>query len=79
MSKKDLYKHLVGKKIQIINMRGEPQYEGKTGVVKFIDDLPSLHGTWGGCSLLPDVDSFTVIDKPVKETYTTQTELAGET
>jgi len=42
----------VGDKIEIIEMKGEPQYTGKTGEVKYIDDIGQLHGTWGGCAII---------------------------
>ena len=51
----------VGDRIKIISMEGEPQYSGKTGVVIHIDDIGQLHGTWGGCALIPGIDNFVVI------------------
>ncbi|WP_141225574.1 DUF4314 domain-containing protein [Fibrobacter sp. UWB1] len=53
----------VGDKIKIISMNGEPQYTGKVGVVDFIDDMGQIHGTWGGCAIIPDVDSFEIINE----------------
>ena len=50
----------VGDKIKIIFMDGEPEYLGKVGIVKYIDDIGQIHGTWGGCALIPDVDQFEV-------------------
>ena len=56
----------VGDTIKIIQMSGEPQYNGRTGVVEFIDSLGQIHGTWGGCALIPGVDRFAVIkNKPI--------------
>ena len=52
----------VGDKIRIINMEGEPQYAGREGTVKFIDDAGQIHGTWGGCALIPDEDEWEVIE-----------------
>lgn len=52
---------LVGDEIRILRMEGEPQYEGKTGTVELIDDAGQIHGTWGGCALIPGVDSFETI------------------
>ena len=53
----------VGDKIRIIYMKNEPEYSGKTGIVEFIDDIGQIHGTWGGCALIPGVDIFeTIID-----------------
>lgn len=51
----------VGDKIKILSMEGEPQYEGKEGIVEHIDALGQLHGTWGGCAVIPETDSYTVI------------------
>ena len=51
----------VGTKIRIVYMEGEPQYTGKVGVVEHIDDMGQLHGTWGGCALIPGVDEYEVI------------------
>ena len=53
----------VGDKIKIICMDGEPQYAGKTGIVEHIDDIGQIHGSWGGCALIPGVDSFEIIEE----------------
>ena len=53
----------IGDTIKIIQMNGEPQYSGKIGVVELIDDFGQIHGTWGGCALIPGIDQFVVIDK----------------
>ena len=52
----------VGDKVKIIYMEGEPQYSGKTGEILFIDDIGQLHGTWGGCALIPGIDTFDIIE-----------------
>ena len=52
----------VGDKIYIINMKDEPQYSGKQGIVTHINDAGQIHGTWGGCALIPNLDSFLVLD-----------------
>lgn len=52
----------VGDKIRIISMSGEPQYSGKEGKVLHIDDRGQIHGTWGGCALIPGEDSFEKVD-----------------
>lgn len=62
MKRKD-FEYLIGSKVEILNMEGEPQYTGKRGVVEYVDDLPSLHGTWGGCAILPDRDMFKVLSR----------------
>ena len=55
-------KKLIGKKIKIINMLGEPNYAGKEGIVTYIDDIGQIHGTWGGLAILPEVDTFEIIE-----------------
>ena len=52
----------VGDRIRILDMKGEPQYDGKTGTVTHIDAIGQIHGTWGGCALIPGVDEYEVID-----------------
>ena len=52
----------VGDKVRILDMKGEPQYDGKTGTVTHIDAIGQIHGTWGGCALIPGVDEYEVID-----------------
>lgn len=51
----------VGDKIRIIYMDGEPQYTGAEGFVTHIDDMKQIHGNWGGCALIPGIDSYEVI------------------
>lgn len=51
----------VGMKIRIIDMAGEPQYSGKEGTITSIDSIGQLHGTWGGCAVIPGEDSFVVL------------------
>ena len=53
----------VGDTIKIINMNGEPQYTGKVGVIKFIDDIGQIHGTWGGCALIPGLDQYELVEQ----------------
>lgn len=52
----------IGDKIHINKMEGEPQYTGKEGIVNHIDDLGQIHGTWGGCALVPRTDDYYVIE-----------------
>ena len=51
----------IGDRIKIIDMNGEPQYAGKEGIVNRIDDMGQIHGSWGGCALIPECDIFKVI------------------
>lgn len=53
----------VGDTIQIIEMLGEPNYSGKNGVIKTIDSMGQLHGTWGGLAVIPEEDVFRIIKK----------------
>lgn len=51
----------IGCYIKIIEMKDEPNYKDKVGKVLFIDDAKQLHGTWGGCAVVPEVDKFEVL------------------
>jgi len=51
----------IGDRIRIIKMDGEPNYSESEGVVSLIDDAGQIHGTWGGCALIPDDDEFEII------------------
>ena len=53
----------VGDFIRIVEMDGEPQYSGKEGKVIHIDSLGQIHGTWGGCALIPGLDSFEIVKR----------------
>jgi hypothetical protein len=52
----------IGQKIRIISMEGEPQYNGKEGVIDYIDSIGQLHGTWGGLAVQPERDIIEVIN-----------------
>ena len=51
----------VGDVIKIIDMDGEPDYTGREGTVRCIDSIGQIHGTWGGCALIPGQDSYKII------------------
>ena len=51
-----------GDYIHINWMEGEPQYSGREGIVRSIDDIGQIHGSWGGLALTSS-DSFEVIDR----------------
>ena len=51
----------IGDTIKIIKMEGEPQYINREGIVTHIDDVGQIHGTWGGCALIPEIDTFITI------------------
>lgn len=50
----------VGDMIYIYHMFGEPDYRDTEGIVKYIDDANQIHGTWGGCALIPG-DDFVIL------------------
>lgn len=58
-----LRKKYLGKTIKILDMKGEMCYNNKCGVVTHVDDIGQLHGTWGGCAVLPELDSFVIVTK----------------
>ena len=51
----------LGKKIKIIEMKNEPSYRGKIGIVEKIDDKNQLHGTWGGLAVIVGIDKFEIL------------------
>ena len=61
-----------GDKIRIIDMAGESHYAGRTGEVEYIDDMGQIHGTWGGCALIPEEDTYELI---IDENLTEEIEL----
>lgn len=52
----------VGDKVRIIYMNGEPQYSGREGVVRSIDDMGQVHGSWGGLAIIPGEDEYEIIE-----------------
>ena len=57
------YEYLIGKKIHINSMMGEPQYSGKEGVVEFVDDMGQIFGTWGGLAIQKEHDDFYIVEE----------------
>ena len=53
----------IGDTIKIVKMKGEPQYTDCEGVVTHIDDAGQIHGTWGGCALIPEIDNFIIVKR----------------
>ena len=51
----------IGSKVVIIEMKQEQNYSGKYGTVTHIDDIGQIHGTWGGCALIPEIDIYLVL------------------
>ena len=37
-------------------------YNGKEGIVEYIDSIGQLHGTWGGLAVIPECDTFVVVN-----------------
>lgn len=58
MQKHDTKGFKVGDKIRIVEMAGEPHYNGKTGIIDHIDDMGQLHGDWGGLAVHADEDKI---------------------
>jgi hypothetical protein len=60
----------VGDKLVIINMKGEPQYTGRSGIITSIETDPwgdtAIHGTWGGCSIYTNQDEFEIYPQEEK-------------
>lgn len=52
-----------GDKIKILWMNGEPKYCGREGVVRLVDDMGQIHGSWGGLALIPGEDEFIITEK----------------
>lgn len=52
-----------GDKLKILYMEGEPQYTGREGYVQHVDDAGQLHGTWGGCAVIPETDDYEIIKR----------------
>ena len=57
-----------GEKIRVLQMedyngadKQATQMNGRIYTVDYIDDAGQIHGTWGGCALIPDVDDYEVI------------------
>lgn len=46
----------LGDIIHIYHMFGEPEYTDTEGVVRSIDDMNQIHGSWGGLALRFDDD-----------------------
>lgn len=53
----------VGDKIKIINLTGDEKMNGKIGKVTSIDSFGQLHGTWGGCAIIPLIDKFEIVQE----------------
>jgi hypothetical protein len=55
--------NVIGKKVRINHLYDESDwYDGKEGVVEYIDDIGQWHGTWGGIAIIPDADDYDILD-----------------
>ena len=61
MQKHDTKGFKVGDKIRIVEMAGEPHYNGRVGVIESIDDLGQLEGSWGGVRVHADEDKIEMV------------------
>ena len=52
----------IGDTIKIIKMEGEPQYTNREWGVTHIDDAGQIHGTWGGCAIVPEFDTYQILN-----------------
>lgn len=53
----------IGDKIRIIHLQYEDgRYDGREGVVEYIDGIGQLHGTWGGLAIIPEEDDFVILN-----------------
>ena len=50
-----------GDKVHINWMEGEPQYADREGIVRSIDSIGQIHGSWGGLALTFS-DDFIIIE-----------------
>ena len=57
----------IGDTIKILEMQGEPHYNGKTGEVIHIDSMKQIHGTWGGLAIVPEADKIKIIKRGAKQ------------
>lgn len=53
----------IGDKTKIINMVGEPQYTNNEGFITHIDYAGQIHGTWGSCALILEIDTFVILNR----------------
>ena len=53
----------IGDRIKIIRMEGEPNYRYREGIVTHIDDAGQIHGTWGGCAIIPEIDTYVILKR----------------
>ena len=47
-------------------MEGKAKYANREGVVAHIDDAGQIHGTWVGCAIVPEIDTYQILNTYVK-------------
>lgn len=52
-----------GDTVKIIEMQGEPHYNGREGEATHIDDIGQIFGSWGGLAIIPEKDKIKIIDR----------------
>lgn len=51
-----------GDRVRIIHLKGEDdRYDGREGMVEYVDALGQHHGTWGNLAVIPEEDKFILI------------------
>ena len=53
----------IGDTIKILYVSGIPVLWGKEGVVKHIDSMGQLHGTWGRLVIIPGEDKYVIVEE----------------
>jgi len=60
---------VIGKKVKIIEMKDEPRYNGRIGVVTHVANaVPSIafpeqwYGSWGSLAIQPEFDKVEIMD-----------------
>ena len=38
-------------------------YVGREGEVTYIDSIGQLHGTWGGLAIVPEIDTYELVNE----------------
>ena len=61
MDNNSIYKP--GLKVCIIHLESEDnRYDGREGIIEYIDGIGQLHGTWGDLAIIPEIDEFEIMD-----------------
>lgn len=56
----------IGDKIRIIDMKGEDHYNGREGVIEYIDGLDQLNGTWGDFAIIAEENLIELINNDMQ-------------